>query len=100
MMPTFHTNLVRQYMANNDDLFPLREAKSFYDFGVSADKEGLVSEIIAHQQINSKDLEFQVRWTLEDVTWEPMSSCKDLKALDHYLECWDMSKAHDLPNRG
>jgi hypothetical protein len=62
--PTFHTNLVRRYIANNDDLFPKREAKSFYDFGVTADGEWLVDEIIAHRRINSKELEFQVRWTL------------------------------------
>jgi hypothetical protein len=37
--PTFHTNLVRRYIANNDDLFPKREAKSFYYFGVTADEE-------------------------------------------------------------
>jgi hypothetical protein len=46
--PTFHTNLVRWYIANNDDLFPKREAKSFYDFGVTADEEWLVDEIIVH----------------------------------------------------
>jgi hypothetical protein len=26
--PTFHTNLMRRYIANNDDLFPKREAKA------------------------------------------------------------------------
>jgi hypothetical protein len=48
MSPTFHTNLVRRYIANNDDLFPKREAKSFYDFGVTADEGWLVNDIIAH----------------------------------------------------
>jgi hypothetical protein len=48
MSSTFHTNLVRRYIANNDGLFPKREAKSFYDFGVTADEEWLVDEIIAH----------------------------------------------------
>jgi hypothetical protein len=47
--PTFHTNLVRWYIANNDDIFPKREAKSFYDFGVTADEEWLIDEIIVHQ---------------------------------------------------
>jgi hypothetical protein len=42
MLLTFHTNLVRQYIANNNDLFPQREAKSFYDFGANADEEWLV----------------------------------------------------------
>jgi transposase InsO family protein len=97
--PTFHTNLVRRYIANNDDLFPKREAKSFYDFGAAADEEWLVDEIIAHRRINSKELEFQVRWTLGDVTWEPMSACKELEALDSYLELRGVSKPRDLPHR-
>jgi hypothetical protein len=66
---------------------------------VSADEEWLIDEIIAHSPINSKDLEFQVQWTLGDVTWEPMSSCKNLEALDHYLELRGMLKAHNLPHR-
>jgi hypothetical protein len=48
MSPTFHTNLVRRYIANNDELFPKREAKSFYDFRATTDEEWLVNEIIAH----------------------------------------------------
>jgi hypothetical protein len=48
MSPTFHTNLVRWYIANNNDLFPCREAKLFYEFGVSTNEEWLVIEIIAH----------------------------------------------------
>jgi hypothetical protein len=99
MSPTFHTNLVRWYIANNDELFPKREAKSFYDFGTTADEEWLVDEIIAHRRINSKDLEFQVHWTLGDVTCEPMSACKDLEALDNYLELRGVSKTRELPHR-
>jgi hypothetical protein len=97
--PTFHTNLIRWYIANNNDLFPKREVKSFYDFGATADEEWLVNEIIAHRRINSKELEFQVCWTLGDVTWEPMSACKDLKALDNYLELRGVSRTRDLPHR-
>jgi hypothetical protein len=97
--PTFHTNLVRRYIANNDDLLPKREAKSFSDFGVTTDEEWLIDEIIAHRRINSKELEFQVCWTfLGDVTWEPMSACKDLEALDSYLELRGVSKPRDLPH--
>jgi hypothetical protein len=95
--PTFHTNLIRRYIANNDDLFPQREAKSFYDFGANTDEEWLIDEIIAHRRINFKELEFQVCWTLGNVTWEPMSACKDLEALDNYLELRGVSKLHDLP---
>jgi len=29
---------------------------------------------------------FLVLWNLGDTTWEPYSKCKDLEALDRYLE--------------
>jgi hypothetical protein len=99
MSPTFHTNLVRWYIMNNDDLFPQQEAKSFYDFGVNTDKEWLIDEIIAHRRVNSKELEFQVHWMLGDMTWEPMSACKDLEALDNYPELWGVLRTRDLPHR-
>ena len=83
--PTFHTNLVRPYIKNNDILFPKRDTKVFYDFGNDEDQEWLVEEILAHKWTNN-NLEFQVKWMLGDITWEPLSSCKDLEALDVYLE--------------
>ena len=83
--PTFHTNLVRPYIQNNDILFPKRDTKVFYDFGNDEDQEWLVEEILAHKWTNN-NLELQVKWTLGDVTWELLSSCKDLEALDVYLE--------------
>ena len=66
-------------------MFPKRDTKVFYDFGNDKDQEWLVEEILAHKWAN-KNLELQVKWTLGDVTWEPLSSCKDLEALDVYLE--------------
>ena len=36
----------------------------------------------------NNNLELQVKWTLGDVTWEPISSCKDLEALDKSVELW------------
>ena len=83
--PTFHTNLVRPYIKNDDILFPKRDTKVFYDFGNNEDQEWLVKEILAHKWTNN-NLELQVKWTLGDVTWEPLSSCEDLEALDIYLE--------------
>ena len=94
--PTFHTNLVRLYIENNDIWFPKRDTKVFYDFGNNEDQDWLIEEILAHNWTNN-NLEFQVKWTLGDVTWEPLSSCKDLEALDLYLELrgakapWDLS---------
>ena len=37
--PTFHTNLVRPYVENNDKLFPRREAKYYYNFGNNDNQE-------------------------------------------------------------
>ena len=71
--PIFHTSLICKYEANNDDLFPCHEPKAFYDFGINDEEEWLINEILSNQWINSKDLEFQVQWTLGDVTWQPLS---------------------------
>ena len=83
--PTFHTNLVWPYIKNNNILFPKRDTKVYYDFGNDEDQEWLVKEILAHKCTNN-NLELQVKWTLRDVTWELLSSYKDLEALDVYLE--------------
>ena len=83
--PTFHTNLGQPYIKNNDILFPKRDTKVYSDFGNDEDQEWLIKEILAHKWTKN-DLELQVKWTAGDVTWEPLSSCKDLKALDIYLE--------------
>ena len=93
--PTFHINLVWPYIKNDDILFPKRDTKVFYDFGNDEDQEWLVEEILAHKWANN-NLELQVKWTLGDVTWEPLSSCKDLEALDVYLELQGAKAPRDL----
>ena len=45
----------------------------------------MVDEILAHQW-NKNNILFLVQWNLGDMTWEPYSECKDLAALDRYLE--------------
>ena len=93
--PTIHTNLVKPYIKNNDILFPKRDTKVYYDFGNDKDQEWLIEEILAHEWTNN-NLELQVKWTLGDVTWEPLISCKDLEALDAYLELWSAKAPQDL----
>ena len=83
--PTFHTSLVWPYIKNDDILFPKRDTKGYYDFGNNKDQEWLIEEILAHKWTNN-DLEFHVKWRAGDVTWELWSSCKELEALDNYLE--------------
>ena len=96
--PTFHTNLVWPYVKNNDILFPKREAKSYYDFGNNDEQEWFVNEILAHKWTNN-NLELQVKWMLGDITWEPINSCKNLEALDSYLELRGVTHTQDLPWR-
>ena len=96
--PTFHTNLVWPYIKNDDILFPKRDTKVFYDFGNNKDQEWLVKEKLAHKWTNN-NLELQVKWTLGDITWEPLSSCKDLEALDTYLELQGAKAPQDLLQR-
>ena len=94
--PTFHTNLVRPYVKNNNILFPKGEAKSYYDFGNNDEQEWFVNKILAHKWTKN-NLELQVKWTLGDVTWEPIDSCKDLEALKAYLELRGVTHPQDLP---
>ena len=97
--PTFHTNLVRPHHPNDEELFPKREAKAYYDFGNDDEQEWLVEEILDHAW-RGRQLELQVLWTLGDKTWEPLQNCKDLVALDDYLELQGVRRPGDLPKKG
>ena len=95
--PTFHVSLIWAHIPNDDGRFPRRDTKSYYDFG-SADKpEWFVNEILGHRWVSQTDLELQIRWTLGDVTWEPLAECKELEALDEYLDLCSAKQPHDLP---
>ena len=94
--PTLHMGLIQRFVANNDDLFPKQDMKSFYDFSQDDEQEWLVKEIISHRWLNLKEPELEVRWMLGDTTWEPLALCKDLKVLDVYLELWGIVQPCDL----
>ena len=70
-----------------------------YDFGAADEPEWFVNEILAHRWVDSRGLELQVRWTLGDVTWEPLASCKEFAALDKYLELRGVKRPRDLPHK-
>ena len=89
--------LVQMFVTNNNELFPKQDVKSFYDFGQDDEQEWLVEEITSHHWSNSKELKLEVRWTLGDTTWEPLASCRDLKALDLYLELRGIAHPCNLP---
>ena len=80
--PTFHASLLRAHVPNDNIRFPRRDMKAYYNFGAADEPEWFVDEILAHHWVDSMGLEFQVHWTLGDVTWEPLASCRELAALD------------------
>jgi hypothetical protein len=65
--PRFHVSLLRAHEPNDDALFPSRESKHFYDFGMLDDDEWMVDEIVGHRY-NGRSIEFNVRWTAGDHT--------------------------------
>ena len=83
--------------------FPCRDTATCYDFGTTDEPEWFVNEILAHRWVDQAHLEFQVCWMLGDITWEPLAKCKELEALDEYLELcrvqWPCKLLHkpDLP---
>ena len=44
-----------------------------------------MDDIIAHKW-EGNNISFLVQWNLGDTTWEPYAECKELMALDRYLE--------------
>ncbi len=97
--PTFHVNLIRTHIPNDDKRFPCQDMPSHYDFGTTDEPEWFVDDILAHCWVSPTSLELQVPWILGDVTWEPLSQCKDLEALDAYLELCGVTRPCDLPCR-
>jgi hypothetical protein len=83
--PTFHAKLLRPAILNDDEHFPNREATFFYDFGDDPEREWLVDSIVNHKFTNNS-IQFNVLWDTGETTCEPLSHCKDLSALDNYLE--------------
>ena len=70
--PSFHVSRLCTFNMNDHKLFPKCEVRAYYDFSEAKDNKWLV--------------DFLVQWNLGDTTWEPYSECKDLMALDRYLE--------------
>ena len=95
--PTFHASLIRAHVPNDDGRFPRRDTKSYYDFGSADEPEWFIDEILGHRWVSQTDLELQNRWTLGDVTWELLAECKELEALDEYLDLCGVKRPHDLP---
>ena len=54
-----------------------------------------MEEILAHKWTNN-NLKLQVKWMSDHITWKPISSCKELEALDYYLELRGVKHPFDL----
>ena len=98
IVPKFHASLLRPFEPNDDSIFPSRESKHFYDFGMPDDEEWMVDEIVGHKFIG-RSIEFNVRWTAGDHTWEPYAHVKDLEALDHYYALMGVARWQQLGRR-
>ena len=83
--PKFHVSLLWPYNTSNNALFPNRMQSKPYNFGALDDQEWFIDKILGHRW-DGRDLNLEVRWSLGDTTWEPLANCKDLAALDRYLE--------------
>jgi hypothetical protein len=99
IVPTFHVSLLRPYHATNDSMFPNRVQPEPYNFGMPNNQEWFINDLTGHHWVNRKDLKFEVRWSLGNTTWEPLSSCKDLEALDQYLELQGIRRPTQLLRR-
>ncbi|KII94478.1 hypothetical protein PLICRDRAFT_69528, partial [Plicaturopsis crispa FD-325 SS-3] len=95
--PTFHVSLLRPYEPNDDLLFPGRESKQFYDFGVPDDDEWIVDAIVGHNWISANKIEFHIRWGFGDHSWESLHTCRKLSSLDDYLTLMGADVWRNLP---
>jgi hypothetical protein len=80
-------------------MFPNRVYPEPYDFGTADDQEWFVEELKSHRWVGGKKLEFEVQWSMGDITWGPLDNCKQLEALDRYLELHGVRCPTELPNR-
>jgi len=96
--PTFHASVLRPFEPNDDERFPHRDVAYLYDYGVPDDNEWWVDGILAHRWMG-RGIEFNILWSLGDSTWEPLSACKDLAALDEYLQLHGVKEWNELPKK-
>jgi hypothetical protein len=95
--PRFHVSLLWPHHANDDALFPNRRYPDPYDFSALDNTEWFVEEITGHRWKARNVVEFKVKWSLGDTTWEPLASCNELVAMDAYLALMGARDWQDLP---
>ncbi|KAJ7640210.1 hypothetical protein B0H17DRAFT_854599, partial [Mycena rosella] len=82
---------------NNEVIFPSREANRFYDFGMPDNQEWHVEEIMSHQWKSGRSVEFHIKWTAGNYTWELRTHLEECTSLDQYLEAMGVAKWQELP---
>ncbi|KAK0185565.1 hypothetical protein F5146DRAFT_890650, partial [Armillaria mellea] len=70
-----------------------------YDFGTPDTAEWFIDEIVGHRWDNKGKLLYHVRWSMGDTTWKLHSNCKELAALDRYLETMGVRISSQLPRK-
>ena len=96
----FHVSLLRPHHPSKDSMFPNRAQPEPYDFGAEDEQEWFVDEIVGHRWTGPRTVEYQVRWSLGDTTWESHANCGQLEALDRYLELHGVTSHSKLPRHG
>lgn len=96
--PRFHISLLKEYIPNDEQLFPNWEPKVYYDFGTPDKVEWLVDGILEYEW-RGKQVWFHVQWNLGDFTWEPVEVCNELEAVDRYLELIRVDNPSKLPQK-
>ena len=81
----FHVSKSRPHTANDDQLFPKRDVKFYYNFGAPDPNEWLADEIVGHRWIGNR-VEFEVRWLNGLTSWEPVKRVSDTSQYRAYLE--------------
>ncbi|KIJ38358.1 hypothetical protein M422DRAFT_259011 [Sphaerobolus stellatus SS14] len=69
---TFHMKLICSHIEKDDEHFPNRE-------------------------VSALKINFQVKWTLDDITWELLHKCNKLEALERYLKIHGINNPRQLP---
>ncbi|KAI6017275.1 hypothetical protein PISMIDRAFT_101004, partial [Pisolithus microcarpus 441] len=94
--PTFHVNLLCHHEPNDNAMFPRHDAHVFYS-EANTTTHITKAKWDSHTPWCYTGLKFLVKWSLGDSTWEPYLHCKDLEALDRYLELHGVEDPHQLP---
>ena len=71
-----------------------------YDFGAPNEQEWFVDKIVGHRWVGPRTVEYEVRWSMGDTTWETHANCSKLAALDKYLELQGVTRHTLLPKQG